>query len=153
MLPAFGMANEIIPVFSRKVIFGYPAMVLATVAIGFISLSVWSHHMFTVGLGPGPNAFFTLSTMIIAIPTGIKIFNWLATMWGGRIRFASPMLFSLGFLFNFPRRRAYGHYPLGVALRLAAWQQLLCGRPLSFCSGGRDPDDDFPLRSTTGSRR
>ncbi len=101
VLPAFGFANEIIPVFSRKVIFGYPAMVLATMAIGFISLSVWSHHMFTVGLGPGPNAFFTLSTMIIAIPTGIKLFNWLATMWGGRIRFASPMLFSAGFLFNF----------------------------------------------------
>lgn len=101
VLPAFGFANEIIPVFSRKVIFGYPAMVLATVAIAFISLSVWSHHMFTVGLGPGPNAFFTLSTMIIAIPTGIKIFNWLATMWGGHIRLATPMLFSIGFLFNF----------------------------------------------------
>ena len=101
VLPAFGFANEIIPVFSRKVIFGYPAMVLATISIGFISLSVWSHHMFTVGLGPGPNAFFTLSTMIIAIPTGIKIFNWLGTMWGGQIRFATPMLFSAGFLFNF----------------------------------------------------
>ena len=101
VLPAFGFANEIIPVFSRKVIFGYPAMVIATVAIGFISLSVWAHHMFTVGLGPGPNAFFTLATMIIAVPTGIKIFNWLATLWGGRIRFATPMLFSAAFLFDF----------------------------------------------------
>ncbi len=101
VLPAFGFANEIIPVFSRKVIFGYPAMVIATVAIGFISLSVWAHHMFTVGLGPGPNAFFTLATMIIAVPTGIKIFNWLATLWGGSIRFATPMLFSAAFLFNF----------------------------------------------------
>ncbi len=101
VLPAFAFANEIIPVFSRKVIFGYPAMVLATIAIGFISLSVWAHHMFTVGLGPGPNAFFTLATMIIAVPTGIKIFNWLATLWGGRIRFTVAMMFSIAFLFNF----------------------------------------------------
>jgi cytochrome c oxidase subunit 1 len=100
VLPAFAFANEIIPVFSRKVIFGYPAMVLATVAIAFIGLSVWAHHMFTVGLGPGPNTFFTLATMIISVPTGIKIFNWLATIWGGRVRFATPMLFSIGFLFN-----------------------------------------------------
>ena len=101
VLPAFAFANEIIPVFSRKVIFGYPAMVLATIAIGFISLSVWAHHMFTVGLGPGPNAFFTLATMIIAVPTGIKIFNWLATLWGGRIRYTVAMMFSVAFLFNF----------------------------------------------------
>jgi cytochrome c oxidase subunit 1 len=100
VLPAFAFANEIIPVFSRKVIFGYPAMVLATVAIAFIGLSVWAHHMFTVGLGPGPNTFFTLATMIISVPTGIKIFNWLATIWGGRVRFATPMIFSIGFLFN-----------------------------------------------------
>ena len=100
VLPAFAFANEIIPVFSRKVIFGYPAMVLATVAIAFIGLSVWAHHMFTVGLGPGPNTFFTLATMIISVPTGIKIFNWLATIWGGRVRFATPMMFSIGFLFN-----------------------------------------------------
>ncbi len=100
VLPAFAFANEIIPVFSRKVIFGYPAMVLATIAIAFIGLSVWAHHMFTVGMGPGPNTFFTLATMIISVPTGIKIFNWLATIWGGRVRFATPMLFSVGFLFN-----------------------------------------------------
>jgi cytochrome c oxidase subunit 1 len=101
VLPAFAFANEIIPVFSRKAIFGYPAMVAATVGIGFISLGVWAHHMFTVGLGPGANAFFTFSTMVIAVPTGIKIFNWLATIWGGKVRFASPMLFSVGFLFQF----------------------------------------------------
>src|SRR6202161_3033815 len=83
VLPAFAFANEIIPVFSRKAIFGYPAMVSASVGIGFISLSVWAHHMFTVGMGPGPNAFFTFSTMVISVPTGIKIFNWLATLWGG----------------------------------------------------------------------
>jgi cytochrome c oxidase subunit 1 len=101
VLPAFAFANEIIPVFSRKAIFGYPAMVAATVAIGFISMGVWAHHMFTVGLGPEANAFFTFSTMVIAVPTGIKIFNWLATMWGGSIRFATPMIFSIAFLFQF----------------------------------------------------
>jgi len=101
VLPAFAFANEIIPVFSRKAIFGYPAMVAATVAIGFISLSVWAHHMFTIGMGPGANTFFTLSTMIISVPTGIKIFNWLATLWGGKISFKSPMLFCIAFLFQF----------------------------------------------------
>jgi cytochrome c oxidase subunit I len=101
VLPAFAFANEIIPVFSRKAIFGYPAMVAATVGIGFISLGVWAHHMFTVGLGPAGNAFFTLATMIISVPTGIKIFNWLATLWGGHIHFKTPMIFSIGFLFQF----------------------------------------------------
>src|ERR1700692_2683984 len=101
VLPAFAFASEIIPVFSRKAIFGYPVMVLATVAIGFISMSVWAHHMFTVGMSSGANMFFVLSTMAIAVPTGIKIFNWLATMWGGRIRFATPMLFCVAFLFQF----------------------------------------------------
>jgi len=101
VLPAFAFANEIIPVFSRKAIFGYPAMVAATVGIGFISLGVWAHHMFTVGLGPAGNAFFTLATMIISVPTGIKIFNWLATLWGGHIYFKTPMIFSIGFLFQF----------------------------------------------------
>ena len=101
VLPAFAVANEIIPVFSRKAIFGYPAMVAASLSIGFISLGVWAHHMFTLGMTSFGNAFFTLSTMLVAIPTGIKIFNWLATMWGGRIRFEVPMLFSIAFLFQF----------------------------------------------------
>jgi heme/copper-type cytochrome/quinol oxidase subunit 1 len=100
VLPAFGFANEIIPVFSRKAIFGYPAMVAATVGIGFISLGVWAHHMFTIGMTSFGNTFFTLSTMIVSIPTGIKTFNWLATLWGGKIRYATPMLFSVAFLFQ-----------------------------------------------------
>jgi cytochrome c oxidase subunit 1 len=100
-IPAFAIASEIIPVFSRKAIFGYPVMVLATVAIGFISMSVWAHHMFTIGMTSGANTFFVLSTMAIAVPTGIKIFNWLATMWGGKIRFAAPMMFCTAFLFQF----------------------------------------------------
>ena len=101
VLPAFAFASEIIPVFSRKPIFGYPVMVGATVAIGFISMSVWAHHMFTVGMGANVNTFFVISTMAIAVPTGIKIFNWLATMWGGKIEFKTPMLFCIAFLFQF----------------------------------------------------
>ncbi len=101
MLPGFATVSEVVPVFSRKPIFGYAIMVAATVSIGFISLGVWAHHMFTVGLSPAANAFFVFSTMLIAVPTGIKIFNWLGTMWGGRIRFATPMLFCTGFLFQF----------------------------------------------------
>jgi len=100
VLPAFAFANEIIPVFSRKAIFGYPAMVAASVGIAFISMGVWAHHMFTIGMTSFGNAFFTLSTMLVAIPTGIKTFNWLATIWGGRVRFETPMLFSIAFLFQ-----------------------------------------------------
>jgi cytochrome c oxidase subunit 1 len=101
VIPGFAFASEIIPVFSRKAIFGYPVMVAATICIGFIGMSVWAHHMFTVGMSPNANMFFVLSTMAIAVPTGIKIFNWLATMWGGKIEFTTPMLFCVGFLFQF----------------------------------------------------
>jgi len=101
VLPCFAFINEIVPVFSRKAIFGYPAMVAASVGIGFISLSVWAHHMFTIGMTAAGNTFFVFSTMVVSVPTGIKIFNWLATIWGGRIVFASPMLFAVGFLFQF----------------------------------------------------
>jgi cytochrome c oxidase subunit 1 len=101
VVPAFAFVSEIVPVFSRKAIFGYPVMVAATVAIGFISMSVWAHHMFTVGMVSYANAFFVASTMAIAVPTGIKIFNWLGTMWGGKIVFKLPMLFCIGFLFQF----------------------------------------------------
>jgi len=95
VLPAFAILSEVIPVFSRKPIFGYNIMVLATIAIGFISLSVWAHHMFTVGMTSYANAFFVASTAAIAVPTGIKIFNWLGTMWGGKLIFATAMLFCI----------------------------------------------------------
>src|SRR5436309_10616235 len=101
VIPAFAFASEIIPVFSRKAIFGYPVMVAATIGIGFIGMSVWAHHMFTVGMSSAANTFFVISTMAIAVPTGIKIFNWLATMWGGKIEFKTPMLFCVAFLFQF----------------------------------------------------
>jgi cytochrome c oxidase subunit I len=98
ILPVMGIVSEVLPVFSRKPIFGYTAIVLSTVAIGFYSLLVWAHHMFTVGLGVVLLGFFMVSSMIIAVPTGVKIFNWLATIWRGNLRFDTPMLFALGFL-------------------------------------------------------
>ncbi|MGA2538218.1 MAG: cytochrome c oxidase subunit I [Terracidiphilus sp.] len=101
ILPSFAFINEIVPVFSRKAIFGYPAMVAASVGIGFISTSVWAHHMFSVGMTAAENTFFVFATMVISVPTGIKIFNWLATIWGGRVIFATPMIFCVGFLFQF----------------------------------------------------
>src|SRR6266852_6388997 len=101
IIPAFAFLSEIVPVFSRKPIFGYPVMVAATVCIGFVSLSVWSHHMFTVGMNSYANSFFTITTMAVGVPTGIKIFNWIGTMWGGGIQFSTPMLFCVAFLFQF----------------------------------------------------
>src|SRR5579862_77927 len=98
ILPAMGMVSEILPVFSRKPIFGYKAVAISTVGIAFYSLLVWAHHMFTVGLPIGLDIFFMLSSMIIAIPTGVKIFNWLATIWRGNISFDTPMLWALGFI-------------------------------------------------------
>jgi cytochrome c oxidase subunit 1 len=101
ILPVFGMVSEIVPVFSRKVLFGYEFMAAATAAIAFISLGVWAHHMFSVGMSRTGDLFFALSSLLVSIPTGIKFFNWLATMYGGRISFASPMLFVCGFLSMF----------------------------------------------------
>jgi cytochrome c oxidase subunit 1 len=101
VMPAFAIVSEIIPVFSRKGLFGYPFMVAAGLAIGFLAMSVWAHHMFTVGMSSTANTFFMMTTMAIGVPTGIKIFNWLATLWGGKIHFKTPMLFCLGFLFQF----------------------------------------------------
>ncbi len=101
ILPVFGMISEVIPVFSRKVLFGYEFMAVATAAIAFISMGVWAHHMFTVGMTRIVDFYFALASLLVSIPTGIKMFNWLATMYGGRISFASPMLFAIGFLSMF----------------------------------------------------
>jgi cytochrome c oxidase subunit 1 len=98
ILPAMGIVSEIIPVFSRKPIFGYKAVAYSTVGIGFVSLLVWAHHMFAVGMPIWLNSFFMLTTVLVAIPTGVKIFNWLATMWRGNLSFDTPMLFALGFI-------------------------------------------------------
>jgi cytochrome c oxidase subunit I len=101
ILPAMGIVSEVLPVFSRKPLFGYPVVVFSGIAIGFMGWGVWAHHMFAVGLGPVANSAFALSTMFIAVPTGVKIFNWLATMWRGDIHLKTPMLFSLGFITMF----------------------------------------------------
>ena len=96
ILPSFGIISEVIPTFSRKPIFGYPFMVFSGIAIGFMGWGVWAHHMFVSGIGPISVAAFSLSTMFIAVPTGVKILNWMATMWGGKLLFNTPMLFAAG---------------------------------------------------------
>jgi len=101
VLPAFGIFSEVVSTFSGKPLFGYRSMVLATMAICVISFMVWLHHFFTMGAGPDVNAIFGIASMIIAVPTGVKIYNWLFTMYGGRIRFTSPMLWSIGFMVTF----------------------------------------------------
>ncbi|MCR6702300.1 MAG: cytochrome c oxidase subunit I [Dokdonella sp.] len=101
ILPAFGIVSEIIPTFARKPLFGYQAMVYATASIAFLSFIVWAHHMFTVGMPLGGELFFMYATMLIAIPTGVKVFNWVSTMWEGSMTFETPMLFAIGFVILF----------------------------------------------------
>jgi cytochrome c oxidase subunit 1 len=98
VLPGMGIVSHVLPAFSSKKIFGYKGIVYATAAIGVIGFMVWAHHMFTSGIDPRLRAFFAFMTMVIAVPTGVKIFSWLATIWGGQIRFTTAMKFALGFI-------------------------------------------------------
>jgi len=101
ILPAFGIISEVIPSFARKPLFGYRSMVFATCAIAIVSCSVWAHHMFAVGMPVGGQLFFMYATLLVAVPTGVKVFNWIATMWEGALTFEAPMLFAVGFIFVF----------------------------------------------------
>jgi cytochrome c oxidase subunit 1 len=101
ILPAFGIVSEILPTFSRKPLFGYQAMVYAIASIAFLSFIVWAHHMFTVGMPLGGELYFMYATMLIAIPTGVKVFNWVSTMWRGSLTFETPMLWAIGFVILF----------------------------------------------------
>jgi cytochrome c oxidase subunit 1 len=101
ILPAFGIVSEVLPVFSRKPLFGYAAMVFSGVFIAFLGFGVWSHHMFATAMGPIADTFFALTTMLIAVPTGVKIFNWIGTMWGGSLQFRTPMYFAVAFIAMF----------------------------------------------------
>lgn len=101
LLPSLGIVSEVIPAFSRKPLFGYPFVIYSGILIAFLGFGVWAHHMFSVGLGPIGNTVFSATTMLIAIPTGVKIFNWIATLWGGAIRLRTPLYFALGFISMF----------------------------------------------------
>ncbi len=119
VLPAFGVISEIIPTFSRKPLFGYTSMVYAVASIAFLSFIVWAHHMFTVGMPLSADLFFMFSTMLIAVPTGVKVFNWVATMWRGSLSFETPMLFAIAFVFLFT---IGGFSGVMLALVPADWQ-------------------------------
>jgi len=106
ILPAFGIISHIIPTFSRKQLFGYDSMVYATASIAFLSFIVWAHHMFTTGMPLAGELFFMFSTMMISVPTGVKVFNWVSTMWRGSMTFETPMLFAIGFVIMFTVCRA-----------------------------------------------
>ena len=150
-LPFFGIITEIIPVFSRKPLFGYKGMVGATLAIGFLSLAVWAHHMFATGAVLLP--FFAFLTYLIAVPTGLKFFNWIGTMWRGQLTFETPMLWSIGFMVTFllrrPDRRAAGQPAAGLARHrhaTSSWRTSTTSSSAPSCSP--------PTRaSPSGSRR
>src|SRR5258707_12255251 len=101
LLPGFGIISQVIPAFSRKPLFGYSLMLSRTASIAILSFIVWAHHMFTVGMPTAGILFFMYATVLIAVPTGVKVFNWLTTMWRGSMSFETPMLFAVGFIFVF----------------------------------------------------
>ena len=143
ILPGFGMVSQIVATFSRKPVFGYLGMAYAMVAIGVIGFVVWAHHMYTVGLSTATQAYFVFATMVIAVPTGIKIFSWIATMWGGSIEFKTPMLWAVGIHLPVHGRRRHRRRARECRRRSRAAGHLLRGRPLPLRALARRRVHDF----------
>ena len=139
ILPAFGIVSHIISTFSRKPVFGYLGMAYAMVAIGVVGFVVWAHHMYTVGMSTQTQAYFVAATMVIAVPTGVKIFSWIATMWGGSIRLTAPMIWAVGFIFLFTVGGVTGVVLSNAGIDYSPARHLLRGGPL-------------PLRPVSGRR-
>ena len=151
-LPAFGVISQVIPAFSRKPLFGYASMVYATSAIAILSFIVWAHHMYTVGMPVTGQLFFMYATTLIAVPTGVKVFNWVATMWKGSLTFETPMLFAIGFLFLFTLGGFTGLVLVAGAGRHPAARHLLRGGALPLRDGGRARCSPRSPASTSGCR-
>ena len=151
--PGFGIVSEILPVFARKPIFGYKAIAASTVAIAFLGFLTWAHHMFTAPIPEAILVFVMLSSFLIAVPTGVKMLNWIATLWRGTIEFKTPLLFCVGLHRAVPDRRHLGRVPRDLPRRLAAQRNLLRGRAHPLRAGGRRGVSRSSPRSTTGSRR
>ena len=152
ILPAFGIVSAIIPAFARKRLFGYTSMVYATASIAILSFIVWAHHMYTTGMPVTGQLFFMYATMLIAVPTGVKVFNWIATMWRGSMTFETPDVVCGRFPVRVLDGRLHGSDPVDGADRPAIAGHLLRGGPLPLCAGGGFPVRHCSAGATTTGR-